>query len=66
MQEGNVNISFDKSENDFILSWKDENGGLHLITIENGNHDIMVSFSSKKLSEGWREFIKLEEKNDNT
>jgi len=60
MKKRKVNVSFDKSENDFVLSWKDKYGGVYLITIESDNNtDIMVSFSSNKINEGWREFIEL-------
>jgi len=59
MEDKKINISFDKTEDDFIISWEDESGGVYLITIENGDHDIMVSYSSKQFSKGWRKFIEL-------
>lgn len=58
-----VRVSYDESEDDFVISWKDEDGGIYLITIQNGDHDMMVSFASKKFSKSWNEFIELNKRN---
>ena len=59
MIDKEINISYDESEEDFIISWKDDDGGIYLITIQNGDHDMMLSYSSEKFSNGWNKFIEL-------